>query len=115
MRMENEELIKMLTIPKIHVGINQEIVSEKLRLGTYDKVLTKTLSVNITINPNNMDSQAIRDLMNLADTEIKAKVEEWKFEKKRAKEEISKKAKELRKQQNEQKNNNTIGTDKYFK
>jgi len=69
-----DELIKILAMPKVHVGITQEVVAEVIKAGSYDKVLTKTYSVNLTMNPENIDPQKIAALMDIAEAEIMVRV-----------------------------------------
>jgi hypothetical protein len=69
-----DELVKILAMPKVHVGITQEVVAEVIKAGSYDKVLTKTYSINLTANPEAIDPVKIAALMDIAEAEISMRI-----------------------------------------
>jgi hypothetical protein len=69
-----DEIIKALTIPKIHIGFQQEILIGKVPCGNYEKTLIRTISVNLTLNPMNMDASEIEKARNLARDALDAEI-----------------------------------------
>lgn len=55
-------LIKTLTMPKIHVGMEQEVETEKIHCGTYQKVLTRKIQINATFNPEEITVEEFEKL-----------------------------------------------------
>jgi hypothetical protein len=72
------DLVKATLMPKIHVGLTQEFITEKIDCGTYVKVLTKSVTVNLSVNSESVTPKGIKDLMDMAEAEIKSRIAEVK-------------------------------------
>lgn len=61
-----DDIVKALTIPKIHVGMEQEVDTKIIECGTYKKVLVKKVTINLSINPMEINAEEIDKVKKLA-------------------------------------------------
>jgi len=109
-----DELVKILAMPKIHIGLTQEVASEIIKAGSYDKVLTKTFTINLTVNPENIDPQKIAALMDIAEAEIACRIIGMKSQGAKRGSELDTSVDRMMKEQLSRKTTEGKGTEEYF-
>jgi len=73
-----DDILKALTIPKIHIGFQQEVMTRMVNTGSperpFTKVLTRVISINVSVNPLEINADEIKKAANLARDALEAEI-----------------------------------------
>lgn len=72
-----QSILEMQMTPKLHVGLVKEVDDKIIKCGSYDKVIVKTYSVNITIplkTVEELDIDKIKELQKMAEDSVEEQI-----------------------------------------